>query len=85
MSVLTRSQAKARKALAHTVFSRANPSKWAPALSSEFPQQTSLEGGVDCSDRAFECHPSTLVVGNEGPPAVCNYKNQENTRKSIGF
>ena len=62
MPVLARLQARARQLVVHTAFSKASTSGWAPASSSELPQQNSLEGGVSCSDRTFEC-PSSLFVG----------------------
>ena len=70
MPVLARSEARSRQPLAHALFFRASPSGWAPASLLELPQQPSLEGDVNCSDREFGRCPSTLVVRNERPPVV---------------
>ena len=39
-------------------------------MRSELPRQLSLDGGFNCSDRAFGGRPSTLAVGNDRFPAV---------------
>ena len=70
MPVITRSQAKTRQPIVmHSPPGASHPG-WTSALSSELPQQTSFEGGVNCNDKAFGGCPSTLAVGNERPLAV---------------
>ena len=65
---------KIRQPLAHAPSSRARPPAWISASLLEDPQQPSLEGGVNCSNRAFVGYLSTLVVGIERPQAVHTYK-----------
>ena len=67
MSVLTRSKVRSRQPLATVASPRANPPGRASASSSELPQQSSNEGGVNCSNRIVGGCSSTLAAGNMWP------------------
>ena len=69
MPVIIRSQTRARSPVANVAFFRASV-----LGGSQLPQQTSSEGGFNCSDRSFGGHPSTLALMNERPPAVCTFR-----------
>lgn len=73
MLILTRSEAKDWQPLAQAGSSRANLPGWPLASSSDLPQQSSLEVGVNYSDTAFESRPSNSTVGNERPLAFCTW------------
>ena len=70
MPVLLRSQARARHPLAYAASSRVSPPKCTSVLSSELGLHSSLQGGINCGDRAFGGCLYTLAVGNEGPLTV---------------
>ena len=74
MLVLTRSQVR----LGSLQIVKPSPGLALPkrgsSSSSELPQLPSLEGSVNCSDRAFEGCLSSLTVGNERSLAVHTYR-----------
>ena len=63
MPLLTMSQARTKHSLSHVASSRAIPPGWVSASSSEFLQEPSLEGGVNCIDSAFGGRTSSLAAG----------------------